>query len=99
MTVKSIIIVICYLLFVNGVSWLAFAIDKRRARMGKWRLSEAALLAWAAIGGSLGAIAARRVFRHKTRKEPFGSRLKRIVQGQLLLLMALTLVWLTNFRP
>ena len=46
-------------------------LDKRFATLGGHRISERTLLTLAAIGGSLGAIAAQQAFRHKTRKEPF----------------------------
>jgi uncharacterized membrane protein YsdA (DUF1294 family) len=58
---------------VNGWTVLCFWQDKQRARAGAWRISEASLLGLALIGGSPGAFFARAVFRHKTRKQPFGT--------------------------
>ena len=49
---------------------LPFAADKHRAVTGKWRISEAALLA-GALFGPFGAFAAMQVFRHKTQKRRF----------------------------
>ncbi|MDB5693105.1 MAG: hypothetical protein JWO81_2168 [Alphaproteobacteria bacterium] len=60
---------------INGWTILRFWQDKQRARAGEWRISEASLLGLALIGGSLGAFFARAVFRHKTRKQPFGTLL------------------------
>lgn len=49
--------------------------DKRLAIAGRRRIPEADLLALALIGGTPGAFFARAWFRHKTRKEPFSTRL------------------------
>jgi len=45
------------------------------ARNGEWRTPESTLLMLAFIGGSPGAILGQQIFRHKTKKEPFRSRL------------------------
>lgn len=71
---------------VNLAAFLAFGIDKARARAGGWRISEATLLGLALLGGTPGAYAARRHFRHKTRKQPF------VVQMHLIAALQLTVV-------
>lgn len=45
--------------------------DKTAAEQGAWRTPEANLHAIALLGGWPGALVARRVFRHKTTKQPF----------------------------
>lgn len=70
------------LLLVNLWTVLRFWQDKRRAIAGDRRIPEADLLGLALIGGSPGALLARRWFRHKTRKEPFSTWLLLIVAVQ-----------------
>lgn len=58
-------------LLVSVVTVAAYALDKRRARRGGRRLREQTLQGLAAAGGWPGALLARRLFRHKTRKRAF----------------------------
>lgn len=67
--------ILLYGALVNIAAFVAFALDKRAARNGAWRIREATLLHLAFIGGTPGALMGQRVLRHKTRKEPFRSRL------------------------
>lgn len=62
---------ILYLSLINLITFMVFAIDKRKARLQKWRISEGTLLCLSIIGGSIGALAAMYTFRHKTRKIKF----------------------------
>lgn len=59
-------ILVTYLLIINAVAFLLMHIDKQRAIKKAWRIPESTLLGIAAIGGSLGALIAMRLFRHKT---------------------------------
>ena len=77
-----------YVAVINGVAFAAFGIDKWAARAGGWRVSEAKLLGLAFIGGSPGAYAARHLFRHKTRKQPFSGELHTIAVLQIVALAA-----------
>ena len=71
------------LLLVNYWTVVRFWQDKMRAQAGERRIPEADLLGLALIGGSPGALLARHIFRHKTRKEPFSTYLLLIVVLQL----------------
>ena len=53
------------------VAFAAYALDKRAAVQGGWRIPELVLHALALIGGVLGAWAGRIVFRHKTQHPMF----------------------------
>ena len=74
---------------VNLTGFIAMVWDKESAGNGKWRVPERLLLALALVGGSIGVIAGRRVWRHKTRKEPFRSYLRMIVIIQFMILISL----------
>lgn len=60
-----------YLLIVNALSFLLMLIDKQKARKKKWRVPEATLMGFAAIGGSIGALMGMYTFRHKTLHKKF----------------------------
>ena len=77
----------------NLFAFAAFGLDKAKARRGKYRIAEATLLTLALLGGALGAYAGRRVFRHKTRKQPFNSHLFSIAVLQMLALGGLIGWW------
>ena len=50
----------------NVIAFLLYGIDKRRARNGEWRISEATLLGVAFLLGGVGSWLGMKVFRHKT---------------------------------
>ncbi len=70
----------------NLWTFASFWHDKRQAISGGWRVPEGRLLLLAALGGSPGALAARQLLRHKTRKQPFAALLWLIALVQLGLL-------------
>lgn len=71
------------LVAVNLLTMWRFADDKARAVAGSRRVLESDLLFLAAIGGTPGAFAARRLWRHKTRKQPFSTWLWLIAVAQI----------------
>ena len=59
-----------YLIFLAGVSVIAFfayLIDKAKAKLGAWRVPEKVLLGLGFLGGAVGALAAMKLARHKTK--------------------------------
>jgi uncharacterized membrane protein YsdA (DUF1294 family) len=54
----------------NVVAFGSFALDKHRAQTNAWRTPETTLLILAALG-PFGALAAMKMFRHKTRHTKF----------------------------
>lgn len=64
-------IVLYCLLTVNILTFITYGIDKYNARHNHWRVREATLLLLAALGGSIGALLAMKMFRHKTQHKKF----------------------------
>ena len=79
-----------YLLAVNLAAFLVMGVDKRRAKKGKWRISEKTLFLPAVLGGALGGILGMRVFHHKTKHWYF-----RIGFPLILVLQIALVIWLT----
>ncbi|WP_319928138.1 DUF1294 domain-containing protein [Vreelandella zhuhanensis] len=63
--------VVGFYALISAVSFIMYALDKSAARRGAWRTAETTLHLTDLIGGWPGALVAQRVFRHKTRKQPF----------------------------
>ena len=84
------------LIALNFIAFAAFGIDKALAEAGRRRIAESTLLMWAALGGTPGAYAARALFRHKTRKQPFSGHLHTIAVIQAVLLAAGAGWWLAG---
>jgi len=72
-----------YVVAINAATFAAFALDKRAAGRRARRVPERRLLMLAALGGSPAALVAQQALRHKTRKEPFRTRLWAIVGVQV----------------
>lgn len=58
---------IAILLVGSLAAFAMYGIDKSKAKRGAWRISEKALLLTGFLCGSVGALAAMQLFRHKTR--------------------------------
>jgi uncharacterized membrane protein YsdA (DUF1294 family) len=72
-----------YLLIVNAIAFLLMLIAKQKARKKKWRIPEATLMGFAAIGGSIGALMGMYTFRHKTLHKKFTIGIPAILIAQL----------------
>ena len=81
-------IIIFYLLAINIVAFIAFGVDKYKAKRDKWRIPESTLLTMAVLGGSIGALAGMRVWRHKTLHDKF-----RIGIPVILALQIIVIIW------
>ena len=64
-------IIIGYVIVINIITLVMFGIDKWKAKHNKWRIPEATLLTFSAVGGSIGALCGMRLFHHKTLHKKF----------------------------
>ena len=62
-----------WLIAANLMAFVLMVLDKRKAEAGDPRIPESTLLFWAFAGGAFGTVAAARLVRHKTRKQPFAT--------------------------
>ncbi len=60
-----------YFLSITIITFVAYGIDKLRAKHDKWRISESTLIWFAIVGGSVGALLGMQIFRHKTQHAKF----------------------------
>lgn len=78
----------------SGLAFVIYGADKSAAVRGRWRTSEATLHTIALLGGWPGAVVARRVFRHKTTKQPF-----RTIFWSTVIVNCLALAWFVLEAP
>lgn len=58
-------------IFFSLITFTLYARDKSAARKGNWRTKETSLHLMSLMGGWPGALLAQKIFRHKSRKQPF----------------------------
>ena len=75
--------ILAYLLIVNATAFLLMLVDKIKAKKNRWRIKESTLMLWAAIGGSIGALAGMYTFRHKTLHRKFTIGIPLILAAQI----------------
>ena len=56
-----------YIFSLSFITLFAYFIDKVKAKVGAWRISEKVLITLSAIGGALGGLIAMYMIRHKTK--------------------------------
>jgi uncharacterized membrane protein YsdA (DUF1294 family) len=79
----------CWLVAINVVTFGYYGYDKGKAEEGSRRVPEVVLHSLSGLGGSPGALAAMKLFRHKTIKGPF-----RVVFWAIVLLQLALIAWL-----
>ena len=71
MTTKQIVILAYagWLVLLSIIAFIAYGVDKSKAKKGKWRTKEKTLLLLSFLGGAFGGFPAMLIFRHKTKGE------------------------------
>ncbi|MBA2871700.1 uncharacterized membrane protein YsdA (DUF1294 family) [Anoxybacillus calidus] len=60
-----------YVIIVNMLGFFVMAVDKQKAKKGKWRIAESTIWLVALLGGAIGAMLGMQLFRHKTKHRLF----------------------------
>ncbi|MFA7245041.1 MAG: DUF1294 domain-containing protein [Candidatus Magasanikbacteria bacterium] len=76
-------IIVAYLILINIVTFITFGIDKSKSINNARRVSEKTLWIMSFLGGSLGAMLAMKMFRHKTKKLSFQAMMAVILVVQI----------------
>ena len=79
--------IIIYLLTINLIGLFAMYIDKKKAKYGKWRISEKTLILIALLGGSIGTLIGMYWFRHKTQKLKFTLGFPTILISEIIIIL------------
>ena len=79
-------VAIYYLAAINVIAFILYGLDKLWAKKGRWRVPERSLILIAAAGGSIGEIAAMKVWHHKTKHNKFRLGLPAILLAQIALI-------------
>ncbi len=64
---KAAIALACIFAVLSIVTYILYAVDKKRAKQQKWRIPEATLIGFSLIGGAIGGYLAMHILRHKTK--------------------------------
>jgi uncharacterized membrane protein YsdA (DUF1294 family)/cold shock CspA family protein len=64
-------LILIFYFAMSALSFAMYGLDKSAAKRGGWRTAEATLHLFELAGGWPGALVAQRLFRHKTKKQPF----------------------------
>ena len=75
-----------YLIIINLLAIILFAVDKFKAKHGLWRIPEKVLFFISFIGGSIGALIGMYLFHHKTKHLSF------VILNPLFLIMQILLI-------
>jgi uncharacterized membrane protein YsdA (DUF1294 family) len=93
---RSLGVVLAWVLSMTVVAFGAYGLDKLMARSERLRVPERVLLALSFAGGTLGALAGMKLFRHKTAKSSFRMKFWLVTAAQVAML-TVYLIWIRPF--
>ena len=76
------------------ISFILFAVDKKKAINGQWRIQEKVLLGTSFLGGAAGGLLAMHLFHHKTQKPYFSIGVPAMLVLQVIGFFAITIILL-----
>lgn len=79
-------LIFIYVVFINMLLFALISIDKQKAKLNQWRISEKTLFILAIIGGSVGGIIGMYTFRHKTKHLKFTLGFPAIILFQVIVI-------------
>lgn len=82
-------LLLIWLIFINIITYIIYAIDKYKSMHHKWRIRESTLILLAVIGGSVGALLAMYTVRHKTKHNKFRIGVPVILAVQIIVVCGL----------
>ncbi|MFH2010005.1 MAG: DUF1294 domain-containing protein [bacterium] len=89
-------VVLAWVIATTVVAFAAYGVDKGLARSDRLRVPERVLLALSFAGGTLGALAGMKLFRHKTAKSSFRLKFWLVTAAQVVALAGY-LIWIRPF--
>ena len=99
MTTKQIVILAYagWLVLLSIIAFIAYGVDKRKAKKGKWRTKEKTLLLLSFLGGAFGGFPAMLVFHHKTKGEHWYFTVVNILGLMIHITLLILLIFVINF--
>lgn len=99
MTTKQIVILVYagWLVLLSIIAFIAYGVDKSKAKKGKWRTKEKTLLLLSFLGGAFGGFPAMLVFHHKTKGEHWYFTVVNILGLMIHTTLLILLIFVINF--
>ena len=99
MTTKQIVILAYagWLVLLSIIAFIAYGVDKSKAKKGKWRTKEKTLLLLSFLGGAFGGFPAMLVFHHKTKGEHWYFTVVNILGLMVHTTLLILLIFVINF--
>ena len=99
MTTKQIVILVYagWLVLLSIIAFIAYGVDKSKAKKGKWRTKEKTLLLLSFLGGAFGGFPAMLVFHHKTKGEHWYFTVVNILGLMIHATLLILLIFVINF--